>query len=124
MGWCSATEIMDTALEAAQEAVRAALAETGSPKTPTVETVQAVDDALRPFVAKLAAKLRDDDWDCIEESQYFERFAQEMLGDDDEQYEQRLLEDLENAAEVGDHEWIKRVTAKLDAHKKKMESKA
>lgn len=124
MGWCSGTEIMDAALEAAQEAVRAALAETGSPRTPTVGTVQAVDDALRPFVAKLAKKLRDDDWDCIEESQYFERFAQEMLGDDDQQYEQRLMKQLAEAAECGDADQVWRVTEQLDAHKRKMEKQA
>jgi hypothetical protein len=92
MGWCGATEIMDAAVEAADRAVREAVAQVyqqaavfereapeGTPATVLVN----VDDVMRPFVRAIADKLRDGDWDCIEEADAFGRFRQEMLGYDD-----------------------------------------
>lgn len=107
MGWCSATSIMDTALKGAEAAVLAALME-GVEKghgccgpadeyAQRPEVRQAVDDALRPFVALLAGELRGEDWDCQEDSDYFERFPQEMMGWDDERYRQWLMTRLGDA---------------------------
>lgn len=73
MGWCSATEIMDTALEAALELLVSA-----QPQLHPDD--HAVDELLRPFVRRVAQELRDGDWDCIEESNYFDRFGPEMYG--------------------------------------------
>lgn len=114
MGWCSAIDIMDTALAAAQEAVSAVLAETDCPEPPAAQTVQAMDDALRPFVTKLAKVLRDGDWDCIEESDYFDRFPQEMLGYDDSEFEAWLVERVKDAADYQTGElgkWTDRLNA-------------
>lgn len=90
MGWCSATEIMDAAVGAAD-----ALLASMRPE-PEVFNRQAVDEVLRPFVAAIAAALRDGDWDCIEEADAFDRFRQEMLGYDDERmadwYREQLAE--------------------------------
>jgi hypothetical protein len=93
MGWCSATEIMDTAVKAAEALSKATLAQVyeqahvmergdGDPQPATV--VIDMDTTLRPFVAKIAEALRDGDWDCIEEADAFDRFRQEMLGYDDD----------------------------------------
>jgi hypothetical protein len=92
MGWCSATEIMDIALAAADQAVTDLLGHLGSEiDKPRRELV---DATLRPFVVRLANHLRDGDWDCIEESAFFSRFPQEMLGHTDDEYENYLVEKL------------------------------
>jgi hypothetical protein len=96
MGWCSATEIMDAALNGATQMVAHAwqiASGLEDAKTPALVNAfqerpalrAELDDVLRPFVATIAAKLRDGDWDCIEESDYFDRFRQEMLGYSDDQ---------------------------------------
>ena len=83
MGWCSATDIMDVAVSAAEEAVVAAVrAIVGPEATPLTSARTEVDAALRPYVARIAEQLRDGGWDCIEEAADFDRFRQEMLGFD------------------------------------------
>lgn len=91
MGWCSATAIMDTALKAAEAAVGHVL-DLGAGARRDVE--RATNEALRPFVALLASELRDGDWDCIQESDYFRQFPQEMLGYDDARYGDWLAENI------------------------------
>lgn len=119
MGWCSATEIMDAAVGAAEAAVKAVME--GVANAPRESWQQsAVDEALRPFVSVIAAKLRDGDWDCIEESEYFERFPQEMLGYDDQRYLQHLLEKIKDDIEYDDGANIPALTDKLVAHRRKM----
>lgn len=120
MGWCSATEIMDTALSAAEAvAVRAtemaAEVEEGT-RGPDVNPLPELDEVLRPFVITIAEKLRDGDWDCIEESEYYDRFAQEMHGDTDTEYGTRLVEGLSDAAYADRPFWI----AKLSKHYEKV----
>lgn len=96
MGWCSATEIMDAAVEAADRAVATAwqlASGSEDARTPALANAlnadptlrEKLDEVLRPFVATIAAKLRDGDWDCIEEADAFDRFRQEMLGKGDTQ---------------------------------------
>lgn len=107
MGWCSATDIMDAALEGAERAVTAAwqlATDNEHARTPAfANALQAdptlrtkLDDVLRPFVVTIAQMLRDSDWDCTEESQYFDRFRQEMLGYSDDQmitwYREKITE--------------------------------
>jgi hypothetical protein len=107
MGWCSATEIMDAALEGADRAVAAAwqmASGNEGARTPALANAlqedpslrEKLDEVLRPFVSTIAAKLRDGDWDCIEEANEFDRFRQEMLGYDHDQmvqwYRDRLNE--------------------------------
>lgn len=101
MGWCSATEIMDMAVKAAEDAVSYTLVnpeklwQNASTLGPMRSELQdSVDGVLRPFVAAIAEKLRDGDWDCIEESDYFDRFPREMLGYDDREWEEWLAEQI------------------------------
>lgn len=122
MGWCSATEIMDTALDAAEKAARAALAAHNNLEPdevdPLLEEHRArLDEALRPFVASLAERLRADDWDCVDESRHFDRFRQEMLGHTDSEHRAWLAERVKDSD--GDEKWA---TALL-AHIRKMEAK-
>jgi hypothetical protein len=107
MGWCSATEIMDAAVEAADRAVAAAwqiASGSENARTPAYANAlqdrpslrEQLDEVVRPFVAAIASKLRDGDWDCIEEADAFYRFRQEMLGYDDngmiDWYRERISE--------------------------------
>jgi hypothetical protein len=108
MGWCSATEIMDGSLAAAETVVAHLLVNPGQiwqsaqNLGPLREDLEAtVDSILRPFVEALAEKLREGDWDCIEESSYFHRFPQEMLGKDDADYEEWLADQLRDCDEIG-----------------------
>lgn len=95
MGWCSATEIMDAALDAAEAAIKVIIDEFAPPGDGLADNTQArVDEALRPFVVTIAEKLRDGDWDCIDEADHFDQFQQEMLGYDDRRYEGWLVDRL------------------------------
>lgn len=98
MGWCSATQIMDTALSAAEKAVTEAFRLLGAhPDPASLEEIgKKLDDVLRPFVAELARKLRAEDWDCEQDSVYFDRFPQEMLGYDDHEFARWLGEQLQD----------------------------
>lgn len=101
MGWCSATEIMDWAIQMAD----LALEEAFSPAGPDDELRASVDDRIRSRVAALAKKLHDEDWDCEQDSDYFWRFPQEMLGYDDREYAAwlgELLQDETNPERVAD----------------------
>ena len=107
MGWCGATEIMDAAVEGALRSITHAwqiASGNEDARTPAYANAlrdrprlqETLDETLRPFVAQIATVLRQGDWDCIEESDYFERFRQEMLGLDHEEmtrwYRDRLYE--------------------------------
>lgn len=98
MGWCSATEIMDTTVRAVDELLTKAYDWLGvdENRVRLADIQPQLDEALKPFVAAVAKQLRSDDWDCIEESDYFDRFPQEMLGLDDREmetwYRERLAE--------------------------------
>lgn len=132
MGWCSATQIMDAALAGAEAAISAVLGvevhqrnadgsicvstNVGNPIPEEMQ--EKVDAALRPFVATIADMLRDGDWDCITESQYYDRFAQEMHGEDDREYANRLVEGLADAHETDRPWWLER----LNKHYVKMEN--
>lgn len=78
MGWCSATEIMDTAIGGALDVLRKIDLDRGTQAT--MPPREKALELLRPMVAVLAEQLRSQDWDCIEESDYFPHFPQEMLG--------------------------------------------
>ena len=115
MGWCSATEIMDTALDAATAAVAAMwqiATDQEDARTPAwandvnerPELRAKLDDALRSFVATLAERLRAQDWDCVDESRYFDRFAQEMLGHSDSEHHAWLVEKVKDTD--GDPKWL------------------
>lgn len=81
MGWCSATEIMDWAIQMADDAVTEVIDE---PVTDDMR--KQIDDKIRRLVGALARKLHDEDWDCEQDSNYFDRFPQEMLGYDNAEF--------------------------------------
>lgn len=120
MGWCSATGIMDRAVKAAETAVLTALASvigsgvSGAQAWLDDINPEGLDNTLSPFVAELADVLRDGDWDCIEESEYFDRFAQEMLGHTDDEHRAWLVEQIKDFAEDDRTEqvieWSQRLT--------------
>jgi hypothetical protein len=85
MGWCSGTEIIDTAIKAADELLVEAYERLGvDPDRVKLEDLRPhLDEVLRPFVSQMAEKLHEGDWDCEDESEYFDRFPQEMLGHTD-----------------------------------------
>lgn len=114
MGWCSATSIMDTTLKAAEEAIRSAGAYELSRKTGPEADIE-VDRLLSPFVAIVAGVLRDGDWDCIEESEYFDRFQQEMLGHGDGEHLAWLVEQIEDYADDGMVDQVADYSARLVA---------
>ena len=100
MGWCSATEIMDWAIQMADDAVSEVIDE---PVTDDMR--KQIDDKVRRLVGALARKLHDEDWDCEQDSGYFWRFPQEMLGYDDREYAAwlgDLLQDETNPERVAD----------------------
>lgn len=111
MGWCNATEIMDTALDAAEEVLTKAYEALGvDEERVTLEDVRAeLDDALRPFVAKLAEQLREQDWDCVNESRHFDRFTQEMLGHSDSEHRAWLVEIVKDSE--GEQRWVDALAA-------------
>lgn len=90
MGWCSATEIMDWAIKMADDAA----AEVTRPAAPDGDLRQQIDDKIRPLVAALACKLHNEDWDCEQDSAYFQRFPQEMLGYDDARFAEWVRNEL------------------------------
>lgn len=84
MGWCSATEIIDIAIGAAL-AVAEKVVDLSEQDT---------DDLISPFVISIATKLRGSDWDCEQDSYYFQRFPQELTGWDDREYAKWLGENI------------------------------
>lgn len=86
MGWCSATDIMDTAIRAADEATIATIRQVLDHFETSVLVEINTDKVLRPFVRRIAEALRDSDWDYIEESDYYDRFGSEMQGMIDQEF--------------------------------------
>jgi hypothetical protein len=105
MGWCSATEIIDSAIEAAERYLAAGWQiASGNEDARTPAFANAIhadptlrpklDEVLRPIVAQIAEKLREQDWDCEQDSDYFDRFPQELTGWTDAQYAEWLTEQI------------------------------
>jgi hypothetical protein len=117
---------MDAAVEAADRAVTAAwqlASDNEHARTPAfANALQAdptlrekLDDVMRPFVAAIAEKLRDGDWDCIEEADAFDRFTQEMLGYDNRRMERWHRERIADAAADDDLAGLRATQDALDA---------
>ncbi len=101
MSWTSATEIIDNAIEACERYLAAGWQiASGNEDARTPEFANAIhadptlrpklDEVIRPIVAKIAAKLRDEDWDSAQDSDYFDRFPQELTGWSDREYAEWL----------------------------------
>jgi hypothetical protein len=118
MGWCSATEIMDVAIAGAEATVKRVLDDLGFP----IEQMDQshLDNHIRPMVAKLAEQLNEDDWDCHSESDYYERFPQEMRGWDNEQYMDHLTEELaDEVRHEGVTDRYRQLVARIERHNEK-----
>ena len=111
MGWCSATEIFDIAIDMLEKVVR----EFSGPAAGEQSITDAVDDLIRNDVRKLAEKLRDSDWDCTDESEYYDRFAQEIEGWSDAEYAEYLANKISE-----DNDTDGRAYERLLAVRKKM----
>jgi hypothetical protein len=124
MGWCSATSIMDAAVAAADKLVLGTYEALGvDPDRVTVEDIQPqLDELMKPYVRSIARQLHEGDWDCIEESDYFSRFPQEMLDHDDQEHERWLREQLEEGVADRVPEDILTLAQQLKAHTDKMEA--
>ncbi len=86
MGWCSATEIIDAVIDAADEVTKyLRMFEDQHTCCPQIGRDD-LDDKLRPIVARVAKKLREEDWDCQYDSPYLPRFPREMFGFDAQEY--------------------------------------
>lgn len=122
MGWCSATEIMDTALTAAYAlAIQVgewAVDVDENRRDPDSDPGPEMQALMAPFVAKLSEYLHDQDWDCAQDSEFFDQYPQEMLGYNDKQYEEWLAEQLSGADRI---EQRKELVRKLSALHEKME---
>lgn len=130
MGWCSGTDIMDDALKAAEHLAAAVWAiaytagaegtEGDMDKVITDVQVRAkLDDVMRPYVRRIARKLHDGDWDCVEEAEEFARFPQEMLDHDDREHETWIRERI---TEADSSEEVLAWSLKLKAHTDKMKA--
>ena len=120
MGWCSATEIMDAAIEGAERAIAHAwqiASGEENVRTPAFANAlrerpalhATLDATLRPFVRAIATQLREGDWDCIEESDFYDRFGPEMQGMTDDEFYQRQVRVYAEAEDPeGFTEWTKR----------------
>jgi hypothetical protein len=129
MGWCSGTEIMDTALRAADHLAAAVWAigyNAGAAGDEADfdevlknrQTRARLDDVLRPYVRQIARKLHEGDWDCVDEADEFDRFPQEMYDHDDTEHESWLrarMADAETSEEA--LAWSYRLKAHTDKMK-------
>jgi hypothetical protein len=87
MGWCSGTHIIDRVIDRADELMDEML---GAATTDAEQAER--DDRLRPLVRNLCVALHDQDWDCEADSVYFLRFPQEMLGCNDDEFDEWIRE--------------------------------
>lgn len=78
MGWCSATYIFDAAVEAAYELQRG--------QSLGREPVPFPNPVLVRFAKTMRDILEDGDWDCQNESDYWEDLAQYLWPDSWEEY--------------------------------------
>ena len=121
MGWCGGTDIMDAAVEGAEAAVRAVLEEFAPPGSDEAVR-EKVDEVLRPFVRRIARKLHEGDWDCVDEADAFDRFPQEMYDHDDRQHEAWIRDRLADATRYDEPEQVLRWSGMLKAHTDKMKA--
>lgn len=103
MGWCSATELVDAAI---QELLAAVTDVSGTGSTTRSE----VDARLRPHVRRLAARFRAHDWDCVEESDFYDRFGPELRGETDVEHVVRQYQTFEDEP-LRFVEWLDRFRA-------------
>ena len=90
MGWCSATYIFDATMHAVND-VLDDIMEQYSDHLPKHEMFLRV---ARPLVKKL----EDGDWDCQQESDFYDKYKWDLWPD----VEQNLINDLKEYAEPGD----------------------
>ena len=109
MGWCSATEILDSTVREVERQYKFLR------ELEVLVWKGSMDVLLRPLVASLAEQLREGDWDCEQESEYFDRFPQEILGHTDEEHLKWLREQVAEWAEDGDMQQVQKWLARVHA---------
>jgi len=109
MGWCSATQIMGTVLRTAlgevEPFIKGVSAEHLCCYNPA-EAPLAAEVLLRPMVRSLAEQLRAEDWDCVSDSVYYERFGPELRGMTDDEFREYQARHYQDDPE-GFASWLK-----------------
>jgi len=124
MGFAAGTAIMDASLKLADATAAHTFDLLGvDPGRVTLADIrERLDGRLRPYVREVASLLEDRGWDCQEESDYVGRFAQEMLGYDDNAFEGWLRHKLSEATHDGTPDEILAAAHQLKAHTDKMKA--
>lgn len=113
MGYNGGAEVLDAAIDAAMALITATPRVLQKLQDDPIGRLR-LDDTLRPFVKVVADALNDADWDTWDESKYFDRFPQEILGHEDDEHLE-WLEEQASYFEAGST-WHK----ELDAFKERM----
>lgn len=90
MGCDDGTVIFDSMVEIVDKVMK----EFSGPAAGEESITEFVDDLIRDDVKRFAAFLHTRGWNCVDESQYYDRFAQELEDWSDEEYEEWLLEQI------------------------------
>lgn len=93
MGWCSATDIVDSAIEMTDAVYEIPPGLNGENEG---WLRNRVDQIMRPHVRAIADKLRNEDWDCESESQHYERFGPELTGLTDAAFRAKMANDMDS----------------------------
>lgn len=86
------TKVFDTALEILEKVVR----DMSGPAAGEQSITDYVDDLIRDDVKRFASFLREEGWDDRHESEYYDRFAQEIEGWNDDEYIHYLRQRVED----------------------------
>lgn len=118
------SSIMDAVLAMADALLKGAYEELGvDPERVTLDDIrERIDEILRPHVRTIAEELEDLGWDTQEEVDQFWRFAQEIIGYDDNAFEGYLRHRLSEATHDGTPEEILAAARRLKEHTDKMKA--
>lgn len=86
------TEIFDAGLEVLEKVVR----DMSGPAAGEQSITDYVDDLIREDVARFARFLREAGWNQRDDSEYYDRFAQEIEGWSDARYSEHLKNRIED----------------------------
>lgn len=116
--------IMDAVLTMVDALLEGAYEELGvdSERVTLDDVRERIDDRLRPHVRAIAEKLEDLGWDTQEEVDQFWRFAQEIIGYDDNAFELYLRHRVTEATHDGTPGDILAAARRLKEHTDKMKA--
>lgn len=113
MGWCNATELVDAVIGALDAAYDAGYVEYAAINGHAVAIRRGGTERereLRSLVRLIATRFRDDDWDCVEESDFYDRFGPELRGETDVEHVVRQYQTFEDEP-LRFVEWLDRFRA-------------